>query len=1218
MNELSAARVNLLRTPISTAANVPEPEASGFRVPDLPVSVQISRLAVERILLGEDVLGEPVEATAELSATLDAGALDVALDAARVDSQPGQALINLAFTPENEVLTVALDVSEPQGGVAARALTLPGLPSLDLTIRGEGPLDAFFAEIALATDGQERFGGTVGLNANGQGGRAFTADLSGDIRPLLEPSSQAFFGPETALTATGRALENGALTLGELTLSAQALSLEGSAALDAEGAPTRIALTGTLGGEGRTALPGSDVTLSGADLAVAFDAAQSDEWRLGVVAREVQSSGISLGRLDFAGEGQLLPGEAVPFLGTLTARADAVEIPEDPALSQALGGTFVLSTDLDADENGAITLRNIDLESAHFEAAGEASITPTEGRVAIAAAVEAMAADLAPFSALAGQSLAGAVTANVTAEAELPGGAVAFALTGRSVGIDIGVAELEPLLRPESTLALAVKRDESGSRIEDFRLINPEVTAEVNGSLNSQDGGLEIIAELREIGLFTDLVEGPVSISAQLTDVAGDNAIDGSLQTAFGLDARVNGALAGASPEIALSGTLAEVERFVPQLNGTAALDALVDLGAEFPELTAAIAANPGVAARVEGVLSGPSQAFDITADLEDLGAFAPPLPGPARLVARVSELSNGPLIRADVTATPGLAIALEGRPSGAQEGVTLSGTAQNLAFIAPQLAGAAEFDASLEDLSGAQRVSANFSSVTGVSAEVAGQLAEPGDALNVSARIANLARFAPGLPGGATLNADVRDLRGAPSIDATIRSDTGADISVGGQVNLPGGAVRLNAAGNAPLAVAEAFLGGRSISGATNFDLSINGPPALSSVSGSVATSGARLFDPATATTLDPINATITLAGSRATIEASAALEGTPINIAGTAGLERPFPVDIGVNASNLPVRFADILENRTSLDLALSGSADRLTVSGDVEINDTEVRIPDTGLGSAPEIPPIRHVGASDAVRQTLSRAGLDISGVASRPAPGPEIPLDITIVAATPVFVRGRGLDAGFDGTVRLTGSAADPVPIGELELTRGRLDFLGRRLDITEGRVTLAGRLIPRIDITASTTVEDITANIGLEGPVDAPSLQLSSVPELPEDEILARVLFGRGIETLSAFQVARLVNSLRQLSGAGGSGILGNAREGIGVDDIDLRTDGETGETELAIGQAISERVYTEVEIGSGGTTQLNLNFDLNDTTRLRGSASNEGETGFGVFWQRDY
>ncbi|MEO0675913.1 MAG: translocation/assembly module TamB domain-containing protein, partial [Pseudomonadota bacterium] len=282
-------------------------------------------------------------------------------------------------------------------------------------------------------------------------------------------------------------------------------------------------------------------------------------------------------------------------------------------------------------------------------------------------------------------------------------------------------------------------------------------------------------------------------------------------------------------------------------------------------------------------------------------------------------------------------------------------------------------------------------------------------------------------------------------------------------------------------------------------------------------------------------------------------------------------------------------------------------------------EIRIPDAGLGGATDIPSIRHEGAPSSVRQTLGRAGLRLDGrVPEASTRGAEIPLDLRVRALDQIFVRGRGLDAGFAGEFRITGTARDPIPIGQFDLTRGRLDFLGRRLDLDEGRITVAGALLPRIALSSSTTVEDITAIIALAGPVDAPELSLSSSPELPEDEILARVLFGRGIETLSAFQVARLVSSLRQLSGAGGAGLLEQARQNLGVDDIDLRTDAETGESALAIGAELDENVYTEVEVGQGGNTTINLNLDLNTNTTLRGSASSDGETGIGIFWERDY
>ncbi len=56
------------------------------------------------------------------------------------------------------------------------------------------------------------------------------------------------------------------------------------------------------------------------------------------------------------------------------------------------------------------------------------------------------------------------------------------------------------------------------------------------------------------------------------------------------------------------------------------------------------------------------------------------------------------------------------------------------------------------------------------------------------------------------------------------------------------------------------------------------------------------------------------------------------------------------------------------------------------------------------------------------------------------------------------------------------------------------------------------------------------------------------------------------------------------------------------------------------GSAATSRTtsITDVTVGSGGTTQLNLNLDVSPSVTVRGSADSKGNTGFGVFVERDY
>ena len=72
VSELSAQEIIIARLP-ETKDGTPSPEASGFSLPDLPVSVHIDRVAAERIELGPEVLGQPVTGTLDASVQLAGG-----------------------------------------------------------------------------------------------------------------------------------------------------------------------------------------------------------------------------------------------------------------------------------------------------------------------------------------------------------------------------------------------------------------------------------------------------------------------------------------------------------------------------------------------------------------------------------------------------------------------------------------------------------------------------------------------------------------------------------------------------------------------------------------------------------------------------------------------------------------------------------------------------------------------------------------------------------------------------------------------------------------------------------------------------------------------------------------------------------------------------------------------------------------------------------------
>ena len=100
----------------------------------------------------------------------------------------------------------------------------------------------------------------------------------------------------------------------------------------------------------------------------------------------------------------------------------------------------------------------------------------------------------------------------------------------------------------------------------------------------------------------------------------------------------------------------------------------------------------------------------------------------------------------------------------------------------------------------------------------------------------------------------------------------------------------------------------------------------------------------------------------------------------------------------------------------------------------------------------------------------------------------------------------------------------------------------------------------VAVAASTESDGITSFVRIDGPATEPVVSFTSTPQLPEEEVLARLLFGRGIANLSALQAAQLANAVATLAGRGGVGIIGRLRTGFGLDDLDVQTDAHGVET----------------------------------------------------------
>ncbi|MEP2717203.1 translocation/assembly module TamB domain-containing protein, partial [Pseudophaeobacter sp.] len=373
----------------------------------------------------------------------------------------------------------------------------------------------------------------------------------------------------------------------------------------------------------------------------------------------------------------------------------------------------------------------------------------------------------------------------------------------------------------------------------------------------------------------------------------------------------------------------------------------------------------------------------------------------------------------------------------------------------------------------------------------------------------------------------------------------------------------------------------------------------------------------PGAAQRIDDIGATVSLEGAQAQIQITARpRDGGSLRVAGPVALMPPFDGALQIGIRDMTV--TDHLSYETLLngDLSFAGQlASSSRLSGRIDVGETNINLNTAGgdISAAP-IPPIRHIGETAAVRQTRARAGLiDSSGGSGSNS---NIALDVLIDAPNRIYARGRGLNAELGGQIHLRGSSAALAPSGQISLVRGTFDILGRRLDLDEGRITLLGDLKPYLEFSSSASTSTGTATLEISGTVDAPDIKVTSDPPRPSEEALALLLFGDNLGDLSPLALARLAKSALELSGRGLGGQNG-LRDKTGADNVELGLD-NIGSGLLGIGGYIGENAYTDFNVNTRGDSELSINVDLTDTVTVTGTVDSEGESGFGLFFKRDY
>ncbi len=209
---------------------------------------------------------------------------------------------------------------------------------------------------------------------------------------------------------------------------------------------------------------------------------------------------------------------------------------------------------------------------------------------------------------------------------------------------------------------------------------------------------------------------------------------------------------------------------------------------------------------------------------------------------------------------------------------------------------------------------------------------------------------------------------------------------------------------------------------------------------------------------------------------------------------------VELSATLDNFRVAARDEAVATASGTVSIAGPLTAPKVTAPLTVNRADINLPES-------LPP--NVVVLKVV-ETNSKTGKRPSPAPANQPPALPATLDIKIDLPGNIFVRGHGLESEWRGHLVITGTSAAPVITGSLEQIHGSVDLLGKTFTLTGGTITFDGgaKLDPVLDIVAEASAADITAQVNIDGFASAPRITLTSTPVVPQDEILARVLFNK--------------------------------------------------------------------------------------------------------------
>ncbi|MCL6740489.1 translocation/assembly module TamB [Sphingomonas sp. RB56-2] len=427
----------------------------------------------------------------------------------------------------------------------------------------------------------------------------------------------------------------------------------------------------------------------------------------------------------------------------------------------------------------------------------------------------------------------------------------------------------------------------------------------------------------------------------------------------------------------------------------------------------------------------------------------------------------------------------------------------------------------------------------------------------------------------------------------------------------------------NAPMLLQMRYAGPADtlwrLSGVEVFDLS--GPIAIGAdiggrlvepqIRGSLKADGARIESAVTGMVVERVHAQGRFAGPRLVLSGitGSTPGGGTISGSGTVDFSGgKTGLDLKFDAARARLLDRDDLAATVTGPLAIKSGGEGGTISGKLHLDSGRFTL---GRASA----------AASVPQLVVRNVGQDADEVIELRQLQPW-KLDVD-VAGGELNVRGLGIDSRWTTDLSVKGTVDAPRLTGRADLIRGDYEFAGRNFRLDRGAIRFRGESPPDpfLDIRAAAQIQGLDASILVGGTGLKPEITFASVPQLPQDELLSRLLFGTSITNLSAPEALQLATAVAALrSGSGTLDPINALRRAVGLDRLRiLPADVATGQkTAVSAGKYLTRKLFVEVITDGQGYSATRAEYQVTRWLSILSSVSTIGRTSANVRVSKDY